>query len=485
MSTTSALNSLLSSSDTSTSGINISSLLQAMTGASTPGIDVNSAVAAAVYAAQAPERLWQADQTTLSSQTTDLTSLSTSVSNLESDLNALNDPLGAMNSLSLSSSQPSVVSGSATSGAVAGTHSITVNSLAQTASWYSMPPVSSSSTPLPGGSFQIVTGGVPTNITVGGNVDTLSDLVNNINSQNLGVTASVITDSSGARLSIVSNNSGAANGFSISGLSTTTSASGVVSTTTTTLGFTQAQPGADASLTVDGTPCTSATNTVSGVLNGVSLNLSSASTTPVSVTIAPDVSDTATAIQSFVNDYNSIITNLNSQFTSSASTGTQGDLSGDSTVRSLQEQLLTAMSYTSPGGGTDSNLGSMGISMNNDGTLTINSTTLNNELTNNFSAVQNFFQGGALNGFAGQLSTQLDSYTNAANGAFTVDLQSMASENTDLTNQINDFQTNYITPLQTNLQSEYSQAEIALQSMPQQQQELNAELGNNNSSSNG
>ena len=80
MSTTSALNSLLSSSDTSTSGINISSLLQAMTGASTPGIDVNSAVAAAVYAAQAPERLWQADQTTLSSQTTDLNSLSTSVS---------------------------------------------------------------------------------------------------------------------------------------------------------------------------------------------------------------------------------------------------------------------------------------------------------------------------------------------------------------------------------------------------------------------
>jgi len=451
-----------------------------MTGASTPGIDVNAAVAAAVSAARAPERIWQADQATLSSQSTDLTSLSTAVSNLEADLNTLNDPMGAMNSLSLTSAQSSVVSGTATTGAVAGTHTVVVNNLVQTGSWYSDPV--SSATFASGGSFNIVTGSgsniVSTPITVASGT-TLSQVASDINGQKLGVTASVITDSSGSRLSILSNTSGTSGDFSISAGTNDSGAS------TPLLGFTQAQAGKDASITVDGTPATSATNTFSGVLSGVTLNLASASPgTPIGITIAPDAGAVGSAIQSFVTDYNSIVSGLNSQFTYSTSNGTEGDLSGDSTVRALQQQLLTAMTYTAPGGGADSNLGSMGISMGNDGTLTINSTTLNNELTNNFAAVQSFFQGGALNGFAGQLSTQLSTYTDPSDGAFTVDLQSISSTNTSLTSQINDFETNYITPLQTNLQSEFSQAEIALQSMPQQQQMLNAELGNNNNSNN-
>ena len=70
MSSTSALNSLLSSTSTSnTSGIDISSLLEAATGASSAGIDVTAAVNAAVTAAQAPEQAWQAQQATIQSQT--------------------------------------------------------------------------------------------------------------------------------------------------------------------------------------------------------------------------------------------------------------------------------------------------------------------------------------------------------------------------------------------------------------------------------
>lgn len=482
MSTSSLLGSLLSSSQSSTSSsspsssLNLSSLLEAMDGSAAAGIDVNSAVAAALYAAQAPEQAWQTQLTTLGQQTTDLTALSTSVSNLENDLYALNDPMGALNSLSLTSSQSSVVGGTASPGAVAGTHTITVSNLAQTASWYSAP-VSSNITPLPSGSFDIVTGGVPTNITVGGGsgVNTLSDLVNNINGQNLGVTASVITDSSGARLSIVSNNSGAANDFSISDISNQTG-----TTSTPFLAFTQAQSGKDASLTVDGMPVNSATNSVSGVLSGVTLNLSSTTSAPTNITIAPDASSVGAAIQSFVTDYNSIVSTLNTQFTSNSTTGAQGDLASDSTVRSLQQQLLTAMTYVSPGGGAESTLGAMGISMGNDGMLTLDTSTLNTALTSNFSAVQNFFQGGALNGFAAEAGNQLSSYTDPSDGAFTVDLQSMQSESADLQTNINNFQADYVVPLQTQLQSEFSQAEIALQSMPQHQQELNAELGNNN-----
>jgi hypothetical protein len=59
----------------------------------------------------------------------------------------------------------------------------------------------------------------------------------------------------------------------------------------------------------------------------------------------------------------------------------------------------------------------------------------------------------------------------------------MSSENTSLQTDIDNFQTNIITPLKAQLQSEYSQAEIALQQLPAELKDVDAELGLNNSSS--
>ena len=97
-------------------------------------------------------------------------------------------------------------------------------------------------------------------------------------------------------------------------------------------------------------------------------------------------------------------------------------------MRSLQSTLEGALGYTyTPASGTTtmSNLSSMGISVNNDGTLTADSATLNSALQNNFGDVQNFFQGAALNGFANSMDQQLTSFISPADGAFTVDLSSI------------------------------------------------------------
>jgi flagellar hook-associated protein 2 len=119
--------------------------------------------------------------------------------------------------------------------------------------------------------------------------------------------------------------------------------------------------------------------------------------------------------------------------------------------------------------------------VNNDGTLTVDSSTLQSTLQNNFSDVQSFFQGTALNGFANSLDQQLTSFISPSNGAFTVDLQSLNSQYTELQTDITNFQTNYITPLQAQLQSEYSQAEILLQELPNEMKQISTELGQNNS----
>jgi len=446
----------------SVSGVNLSSLLSAL-GSSSSGIDVASAVSQAMTALSAPELQWEAEQQTLATQTSAINQLQTDVSSLQTSLTALADPAGALASMTATSSDPSVVDASAAAGATAGTHVVVVNNIASAASAYSNY-VASSSTTLTPGSFTLQVGsGTPTTIQIGSGVNTLDQLASYINGQSVGVTASVVNDSTGSRLAIVSNSTGSANGFTVS------AASGLTFTQTVS------QQGQDASLTVDGIPIDSASNTVTGAVKGLTLNLVGSDVGgQVTVTVAPDSTSVETAIATFVGAYNTAIGDVNTQYTVSA-TNQEGPLAGDSTVQMLQDSLLSAGSYSGGGSGV-STLADLGITMNNDGTLTLNTATLDNAMQNNFAAVQNFMQGASSNGFASTLNNQLNNLTEPATGAFTVDLQSISSENTDLQDQINTFKT-YLNAQQTLLTAQYNQADITLQEIPEEEAQINGELG--------
>jgi flagellar hook-associated protein 2 len=475
MSSSSALDSLLNSaSDSSSSnGIDISSILSAITGNS-EALDVNSAVSAAIYAARAPERVWQNDQTTLSTQVSDLQAIQTAVGSVSTDLQSLNSLTGPLYQRTVTSSSADLTA-TAASGTAAGTHSVVVNSLATTGSWYSSP-VSSSTASLATGSFTITTkAGKTQTISTGSGTtgDTLTDLVKAINGDNLGVTASVVSDSTGSRLSLVASSSGSAADFSI------TAGSGG-------LAFTQAATGQDASLTVDGVPVDSASNTVTGAISGVTLNLLGATSGAATLTVASNSNSITTALKQFVTDYNTAIGLVTAQYTVDSS-GNEGPLATDSNLSTLQLGLQGLLNYSgaSSSGTTTSTvntLADLGISENADGTLSLDTSTLNIALTNDPSDVQNFLAGSALNGFANSAITSLDTFTDPVNGAFTLDLNGMNQQYSDLGTQINNFETNYISSLQTKLTTEYSQAESALQSLPNQLAAIQAELGNNSKS---
>jgi flagellar hook-associated protein 2 len=552
------------STGSSSSGIDLSSLLEAATGASTAGIDVTSAVNAAMSAAEAPETEWQAQQTAIQSQESDLTTLSSSATTVENDLAALNSFTGPLASVDVSSSDSNLATAYATGAASSGTHVVNVMNLATTASWYSASPVATSSTGLAAGSFSLQVGsGTPAQIAVTSG-ETLTQLASAITGLGLGVTASVVSDASGARLSMVSNNSGSASNFTITNtspqvtkasdgsgwnsgsISDTAGAtsgsfsiqvgSGAATQITATSGeslsalasdingrslgvtanvvsdgdgsshlsivntatgdgsgmtitntspqFTQATAGANASLTVDGIPISSASNTVTGAVSGLTIDLLGADAkTNVTLTATADSSTITAAINQFVTDYNTLIGQVNDEFTYNSTSTTAPPLEGDSTVESLQNYLLGAGSYVASGNGGISTLGSLGISMNNDGTLSVDSTTLDNAVQNNTSAVQQFFEGTTLNGFSATLSNQLQGLTDSSDGAFTVEISSLQSNYNDLQDNITNFQDNYLTPLKASLTAEYDAAEIALQELSTTTQEVNAELGNNTSSS--
>ena len=468
MSSLSALNSLLSSASGSSS-IDLSSILQAAFGASSPGLDVTAAVNSAITAAEAPENAWNSQISTLQNQIGALNQIQSDATNLDNDVQALNSVTGPLSAMTVNSSDSSILSATAASGSTPGNHVVTVNSLATTASW-SSGTFSSGSANLPSGSFTITAGsGAKATINTDG-TQSLSAVASQINGDNLGVTATVVTDATGARLAVVANSSGSAGNFSITG--------------STGYGFTPAVTGLNASLTVDGLSVTSASNSVAGVIPGLTLNLLSANPNEqVSLGVTPNTTQMTSAINQFVSDYNAVISDLAAQFTFNGTS--EGVLSGDSTVRNLQSAMLSALDYTNtPSSGTTTipNLSALGITVDNSGKLSVDSATLQNALQNNFSDVQTFFQGAALNGFANSLDQELTSFIGGGNGAFTVDLNNMSSEIGDLQTDITNFQTNYIQPLRAQLQNEYSKAEIALQQLPTEMKQISAELGQNNGS---
>ena len=466
MSSISALNSLLGGSSSS-SGIDISSILEALTGASSSGLDVTSAVTAAVTAAEAPETAWSTQLTSTENQAATLQQIQSDVQNLDNDVQQLNSITGPLASNIVSSSNSGIVSASAASGTALGTHVVTVNNLATTATWTSGE-FASSSTDLPAGSFTITTGSGATQTINTDGTESLTDVANSINGDNLGVTASVILDANGARLAIVANASGSASNFTLSGSSS--------------FGFTQAVTGTNAALTVDGVSISSASNTVSGALSGVTLNLEGASAgTQVTLNIQPDTASASTAINQFVADYNTVIGDINAQFNDTSSG--QGPLAQDSNIINLQNSVEQALDFSAPG--SSINLSSLGISINQNGTLSVNSSTLQNTLQNNFAGVQSYFQGAALNGFANNMDQKLSNFLSPGDGAFTVDLQSMNNQETILKQNITNFQTTVIEPLQTSLTSQFTKAEEQLQELPMELKQISAEFGNNSNSNGG
>jgi flagellar hook-associated protein 2 len=443
------------------------------------GLDVSSLVSQILSESSGQLTEWQGEQSTLQSQASDLTAINSALTNLATSVNALADPLGALTAQSATSSDTSVLSATATTSAVAGTHTIAVTNLATAGAVYTNDFAGGANASiLPNGAtsgeidLQIGSANpVPITITPGSN-DTLTTLASYINGQNLGVNASVVTDANGSRLALVSQNTGSAGALAITG-------------NNTNLSFNTPTGGLNAQLTIDGVPYASASNTVTGAIPGVTLNLANQSSgSPVQLTVGPDAAQATTAINNFVSAYNQVISDINQEVAFNTSTNSQGPLGSDPSVAQLQTSLLNDAAFSVTGNGGDVNLASLGINTNNDGTLTVDSSQLSSALAANPAAVQNFFQNTASTGFANAFNTDLTNLTDPTQGVLNVDLAQNTTEQADLTTSINNFQTQ-LTAQQTALTTEYSEVNASLQAYPlllQQVTETLGTLGSGNSS---
>ncbi|HEX5234232.1 MAG TPA: flagellar filament capping protein FliD [Silvibacterium sp.] len=429
------------------------------------GFDVSSTVSQIVANLKAVETPWTNQISTLNTQSAVLTSIGNDLNSLSTAMTSLTDFEGVLSEKEGSSSDNSVLElTSASTSAVAGSHTIVVSALAQTSSYFS-DAIGSTDT-LSGTLTFAVGAGAPQNVAIDSSDNTLSALANAINSGSYGVSASVITSGGTERLSLVSNTSGAAADLVVSGSLTD-------ATTGAAVNFTQGQAGQDAQFTVDGISAASASNTVSNVIPGVTFQLLSASpATSVQVEITNNNSDVEAAVGNFVSAYNAAIKGLNTQESNDA-TGNPEPLFGNPTVSSLQEQLQQALTFA-PSSGAVTSLTQLGISVNNDGTLALDSDTLGSELNSNYQDVVNLFQPSAsFTSFGANFATALNNLGNSTpEGAITLALAENATETSTLNTNIAN-ENALISTEQTNLTTELNQANFTLQEIPSQLSEVN------------
>ena len=447
------------------------------------GVDVTSLVNALLNQKAGQLQEWQSEQYTLQTQAGLLTSINTDLSNLSTAVNALADPLGALTAQAATSSDTSVLTATAQTSATAGVHQILVTSLASTGTVYTGALTDGNTSVLAtgatSGDIQLQVGGSTgttrdIKITAGSN-DTLTTLASYINQQGWGVTANVVTDATGARLALYSQSTGSPGALAIT-------------SNDTKLTFSTPSGGTNAALTIDGIPYSSATNTITGAIPGVSLNLVGPGFgSPVQLTVGPDASQTTTAVNNFVTAYNQIINDINQQFAFNPASNSEGPLGSDTALRSLQASLMSDVTYAVSGNGGVVNLASLGINMNNDGTLTSGNTpsgqTMDQVLASNPAAFQNFFQNASMTGFANNFHNDLTNLTDVTQGPLNVDLAQNKAQQKDLADSISNFETQ-LTAQQQQLTVEFSHVNASLQAYPlllQQVTETLAAMGSGSS----
>lgn len=445
------------------------------------GFDVTSTVNQIVTNLQSVEKPWKDQLSALQSKDTALSSLGTQLATLTSDLQALTDFSGAMAYKTGSSSNTDVLHlSSASANAVAGTHTVIVQNLAQV-STAATDAIKATDVIAGGITFKIGNGAWKTvNVGDASTDATITGLSAAINNANLGVTASVLTNADGtARLSLVSKTDGSAGQITIADSTSNPSSPTNLSDRTTAdthanLGLAVIQNGIDATVKVDGVTVTSAANTVTNAIPGVTFQLlstgaSDSNSTPpsIQVVIDNDTSSIETAISKFVTDYNAVIKAINTQ-EGKDSSGNPEPLYGTGVAAQIQEGLLTAVS-ASFGSNAINSLIALGITATAaaDGTVTLDADKLTSALNGNFDQVVSLFQDSA--SFGSAFMETLDSLgtNSAAGGAIALSLKENSSQESTLNGNI-DRQEAVIATQKTRLTAELNLANQILQAIPQQ-----------------
>jgi len=165
--------------------------------------------------------------------------------------------------------------------------------------------------------------------------------------------------------------------------------------------------------TLNGLAITSPSNTLTNIVDGVTLTLAKPTATPINVDVVQDNAALKKAVQTFADAYNALAKLLASDVKYDAASKTGGPLQGDSGAVGLQRQLRVLMGASSGASTIFTRLSDVGLEMQRDGSVTVNATRLDAGLANLPELKKLFANADTLvpanNGIARQLRTLADS----------------------------------------------------------------------------
>ena len=443
-----------SSTGATVSSLGSSSPLQ-ITGLAS-GLDTNSIISALMAIDQQPITALQNQSSGLTATNTQLSSVQTALQQLSASAKALGSASLFTNTQTATSTNSTLVSATATTGtgAVIGSYQVGVTNLASSAQR----------------TFSFTSPTAADTVTIDGQQVSLNanasaqDLVNAVNSNsNLDVWATA-TDSGTV---VFSNRATGDTGTNYIQVSDT---SGSLTEQTAL-----AQQGTNAQYTINGVAHSSASDTITNGIAGVTLSLNGLTTTSGTVTVnvsppAPNSQSIQTAVQAFVTSYNQVISQIQTQLSTSPSSSdpTVGTLFGDPDLRDLLSHMRQAM-YTS-GSGLPQSMSSMlniGVSTGAasgsalpsqnaiNGDLSLDADTLTQALTSNPSGVAAMLKSWSQS-FSGIVDTE-----SQVGGTLDTRIQGDNQQISDISSRIQAMQET-LSAKQTALQAQFAALEATL-----------------------
>lgn len=448
---------------------------------------ISSLLAAEQKTLEQPITIWDAsiqnDQTMISAWG----KVGGAMSALNTALSGISKPT-TLNNRGVTSSDTSVATATIQQNAPVGTYNLSGVKLAKAQTVYSSS-FSSASAPIGSGSGALTIkfgSGSTETVNVSSANTTLQGIAQAINNVSSGqVTASVIGGSSGDRLVLTGNQTGSSQSFSVSGSGALSgfsySASG--SANTMILGG----AARNATLSVNGVPVSSNTNTLKSAIPSGSVTLAGSGSTTLSVAVNSNT--LSTAVSSVISKLNSAVSTIHKEtaYAGSGSSGSgsskkqNGPLLGNFSASDMADQLLSAVSNlyasTSANGSSGLSGADIGISISKTGAVTFDSSKFASAYQSNPTAVETLVS---------QLYTNVNAISSVATNS--AGSGTVGTEKKSLTNDINSLQNEitqqnkFVASQMQDYQSQYAQMESMQSSLSTASQYLSL-LGSGSGSS--
>jgi len=431
------------------------------------GLDIKGLVSQLMAVEKQPLTALNTQEAKLQARLSSLGSIKSAVSSLQSAAQALATASAATYSAAVGDS--SVLTATASTAAVAGNYSVSVDGskLAQGQKLIAPARASTSAaigagasttltitlgtiagTPVAGqysnAGFTADPGKTPVNVSISASNNTLAGIRDAINAAHAGITASIINDGSDTpyHLALVSNDTGAANSMKLA-----VSGDAAIATllnydsNTAAQNFSENQTAQNAQFTVDGVTITSPTNTVTDAIPGVTLKLANKSgINTTTVAVQRSNGNLGSAFASLANAYNVANTAI------AGATAKGAVMQGDRGVIGLQSRVRSILSGAQITGTAYTTLSQLGVRFQLDGSLALDSTKLSAALSANIADVSTFAKaiGNALVSATGNMlgtTGSIASETDSINRSVT----DIDSRRTYLQNQLDATQQRYLT----------------------------------------